>query len=63
MLLSADAVGSVESRGSDVKVGTSGKYPPPTEPFLSFGEASNGDWDLGSVYRGQGGLDNASKER
>ncbi len=40
---SAGAVGRVEPRGSDVKVGISGKYPPPTEPFLSFGEASNGD--------------------
>jgi hypothetical protein len=34
----------VESRDWDVKVGTSGKYPPPTEPFLSFGgEGSRGE--------------------
>jgi hypothetical protein len=36
-------VGRVESGTSDVKVGTSGKYPPPTEPFLSFGDCSKGD--------------------
>jgi len=40
---SGGAVGSVASRVSDVNVGTSGKYPPPTEPFLSLGEASNGE--------------------
>lgn len=37
------AVGSVGSPVSDVNVGTSGKYPPPIEPFLSLGEGSIGD--------------------
>jgi hypothetical protein len=36
-------VESVESRDSEVNVGTSGKYPPPTDPVLSCGDCSSGD--------------------
>ena len=36
-------MGRVVSGTCPVNVGTSGKYPPPTDPFLSFGEASRGE--------------------
>lgn len=40
---SAGAVAVILSCGSWVKVGTSGKYPPPTESFLPCGDGSSGD--------------------
>lgn len=36
-------MGNVELADSEVNVGTSGKYPPPTEPFLPCGEGSRGE--------------------
>jgi hypothetical protein len=40
---SGGAVGRVESRDLDIKVRTSGKYPPLIDPFLAFGDCSSGD--------------------
>ena len=39
----ADIVGMIGSGLSDVKVGTSGKYPPPNEPLRSLGDCSRGE--------------------
>ena len=40
----SDAVGCGSSDDSEVKVGTSGKYPPPTEPLRSLGgDGSRGE--------------------